>query len=56
LKKKEDSVEVGTDYEYYKGKDYLTQESKQLLNNKKKKKNCIQTFLQGLTPTEFTDY
>jgi uncharacterized protein YktA (UPF0223 family) len=31
-----------------------TQEQKQLLNNNKN--NCIQTFLQGLKPTEFTDY
>jgi hypothetical protein len=31
-----------------------TQELKQLLNNNKN--GCIQTFLQGLTPTESTDY
>jgi hypothetical protein len=31
-----------------------TQELKQLLNNNKN--DCIQTFLQGLTPTESTDY
>jgi hypothetical protein len=31
-----------------------TQELKQLLNNNKH--DCIQTFLQGLTPTESTDY
>jgi hypothetical protein len=31
-----------------------TQTLKELLNNNKN--NCIQTFLQGLTPTEFTDY
>jgi hypothetical protein len=31
-----------------------TQELKQLLN--KNKNDCIQTFLQGLTPTESTDY
>jgi hypothetical protein len=30
-----------------------TQELTQLLNNKN---DCIQTFLQGLTPTESTDY
>jgi hypothetical protein len=37
-KKKEDTLEVGTDYEHQRAKDYLTQELKQLLNNKKKKK------------------
>jgi hypothetical protein len=31
-----------------------TQELKQLLNNNKN--YCIQTFLQGLTPTKSTDY
>jgi hypothetical protein len=31
-----------------------TQELKQILNNSKN--DCIQTFLQGLTPTELTDY
>jgi hypothetical protein len=31
-----------------------TQEIKQLLNNKKI--DCIQTFLQGFTPTESADY
>jgi hypothetical protein len=31
-----------------------TQALKQLLNNNRK--DCIQTFLQGLTPTESTDY
>jgi hypothetical protein len=31
-----------------------TQKLKQLLNNNKN--DCIQTFLQGLTPTESTDY
>jgi hypothetical protein len=35
-------------------KDYLTQELEQLPNNNKNV--CIQTFLQGLTPTESTDY
>jgi flagellar biogenesis protein FliO len=35
LKKKEDSLEVGTDYEHQRAKDYLTQELKQLLNNNK---------------------
>jgi hypothetical protein len=51
LKKKEDSVDVGTDYEHQRAKDYLTQ---QHLN--KNKNDYIQTFLQGLTPTESTDY
>jgi hypothetical protein len=54
LKKKEDSVEIGIDYEHQKAKYYLTQELKQLLNNNKI--DCIQTFLQGLTLTEFIDY
>jgi hypothetical protein len=54
LKKKEDSVEIFIDYEHQKAKDYLTQELKQLLNNNKN--DCIETFLQGLTPTESTDY
>jgi hypothetical protein len=54
LKKKENSVKVGTDYEHRRAKDYLTQELKQLLNNNKN--DCIQTFLQDLTPTESTDY
>jgi predicted Zn-dependent protease len=51
-KKKEDPVEVGTDYENQRAKDYLTatQELKRLLNNNKN--GCIRTFLQGLTPTE----
>jgi hypothetical protein len=31
-----------------------TQELKQLLN--RNKEDCIQTFLEGLTPTESTDY
>jgi hypothetical protein len=31
-----------------------TQELKQLFNNNRN--DCIQTFLQGLTPTESTDY
>jgi predicted deacetylase len=53
-RKKEDSVVVGTDYKHQRAKDYLTQELKQLLNNNKN--DCIQTFLQGLTPTESTDY
>jgi hypothetical protein len=34
-------------------KDYLTQELKQLNNNKN---YCIQTFLQGFTTTKVTDY
>jgi hypothetical protein len=45
---------VGTDYEHQRTKDYLTQELKQLLNNNKN--DCIQIFLQGLTPTESTNY
>jgi hypothetical protein len=53
LKKKKSSVKVGTDYEHQRAKDYLTLELKQLLNNNN---YCIQTFLQGLTPTESTDY
>jgi hypothetical protein len=38
LKKKEESVEVGTDYEHQRARDYLTatQELKQLLNINKK--------------------
>jgi hypothetical protein len=54
LKKKEDFVEIGTDYEHHRAKDYLTQERKELLNNNKN--DCIQTFLQGLTSTKSTDY
>jgi hypothetical protein len=51
---KKASVEDGTNYERQRAKDYLTQELKQLLNNNKN--DCTQTFLQGLTPTESTDY
>jgi hypothetical protein len=57
LKKKEDSVEIGIDYEHQKAKRLLntaTQELKRLLNNNKNE--CIQTLLQGLTPTEYTDH
>jgi hypothetical protein len=43
LKKKEDSIEVRTDYEHRRAKDYLTQELNQLLNNNKN--DCMQTFL-----------
>jgi hypothetical protein len=46
LKKNEDSVEIGIDYEHQKAKDYLTQELNALLNNNQN--DCIQTFLQGL--------
>jgi hypothetical protein len=53
-RKKKKTVEIGIDYGHQKAKDYLTQELKQLLNNKKK--DSIQTFLQGLTSTESTDY
>jgi hypothetical protein len=53
LKKKEDSIEIGINYENQKT-THLTQELQQLLNNNKN--DCIQTFLQGLTPTESTDY
>jgi hypothetical protein len=35
MKKKENSVGVGTNYEHQRAKDYLTQEQKQLNNNKK---------------------
>jgi hypothetical protein len=45
---------VGTNYEHQKAKDYLTEELKELLNNNKN--DCIKTFLQGLTPTDSTDY
>jgi DNA-binding winged helix-turn-helix (wHTH) protein len=58
LKKKVESVEIGIDYERQKAKYYLTQQHKklrQLLNNKKKKNDFIQTFLQGFTPTESTE-
>jgi hypothetical protein len=48
------SAETVTNYQHIKAKDYLTQELKQLLNDKKN--GCIQTFLQDLTPTESTDY
>jgi hypothetical protein len=56
LKEKEDSVETGINYKHHKAKKLLntTQELKQLLNNNKNE--YIQTFLQGLTPTESTDY
>jgi hypothetical protein len=53
IEEKENSIETGTDYEHPKAKDYLTQQhknSKQFLYNNKN--NCIQTFLQGLTPTK----
>jgi hypothetical protein len=55
LKKKEDFVEVCTDYEHQKAKDYLTQQQRnsKLLDNKN---GCIQTLLQGLTSTESNDY
>jgi hypothetical protein len=44
-------MEYGTDYEHQRPK--TTQELKQLLN--KNKNDCIQTFLQGVPPTESTD-
>jgi hypothetical protein len=52
---KKDSVEIGTYYEHQRAKDYLhlTQELKQQPN--KNNNDYIQTFLQGLTPTESTD-
>jgi hypothetical protein len=45
LKRTEDSVETGIDYEHRKAK-----EVKVLLNNDRN--DCIQTLLQGLTPAE----
>jgi hypothetical protein len=48
-RKKEDCIEIGTNYEHQEAKDCLTQELKELLNNNKN--YCIQTFLQDLTPT-----
>jgi hypothetical protein len=56
LKKKEYFVESGTVYEHQKAKDYFTatQEFKELLN--RNKNDSIQTFLQSLTPIEFTNY
>jgi hypothetical protein len=55
-RKKEDSLQVGTDYEHQRVEDYLnttTKELKQLLNNNEN--DYLQTFLQGLTPTESAD-
>jgi hypothetical protein len=46
---KEDCVEVGTE-----SKRLLNTATQDLLNNNEN--DCIQTFLQGLTPTESTDY
>jgi hypothetical protein len=57
LKKNEDLIQTGTDYEHQKANDYLTRQrknSKELLYNNKN--YCSQTFLKGLTPTESTDY
>jgi hypothetical protein len=48
LKKIEDSIEVDTNYEHQKAKDYLTQQHRNSKNSSITKKNCIQTFLQGL--------
>jgi hypothetical protein len=50
VKKKEDYVEVGTDYEHQRAKDYLTQQHR-ISNN-----SSITTKHRGLTPTESTDY
>jgi hypothetical protein len=54
LKKKEVSVEIGTDYEHQRAKYYLTQKLKELFNNNEK--DCILIFLQGLSPAESTDF
>jgi hypothetical protein len=54
LTKKKDPVEIGIDYVQRRANDYSTQELKQLLNNRKN--DCIQTFLQDLSPTKSTDY
>jgi hypothetical protein len=54
VKEKKKTVEISTDYKHQRAKDFLTQELKQLLNNNKN--DCIQIFLQGLTPTKSTDY
>jgi hypothetical protein len=52
--KKEDSLEISINYEQQRAKDYLTQQTRNSENSSiTKKHDCIQTFLQGLTPTEF---
>jgi hypothetical protein len=57
LKKKEDSLEFGTDYEHQTAKDYSTQQHMNSNNSSiGTKMICIQTFLQRLTPAEYTDY
>jgi hypothetical protein len=53
INKNEDSAKLGTDSEHQKAKDYSTQQLKRLLNANKN--DSIQTFLQGLTPTDSTD-